>query len=320
MRPNLVCLIRIVEMWAGVSALCVVAFAGGLSPPRSGDMTRSTLDSLRALLANRRLELSTSDTSDSKEFCFEFISVFSPRIGAPSSRILVLRDRDCVAMLVRDLKGNCYAYFTDGLMIAIDHHRPGGFVVMKSGFPQGTFGLDPKSGVGFEWSYYRSAPGHRIMVSFGDVLQYLLRVVSAASYDPHTDSYTLETPRTVSTLALTPPNERGTFLVRDFINKRPDFTMEFSFIDSTAIPAVYAGLVGNTNTITGELYKCGAAIRDLTHKKDDTVVDNAVTEALKVPGDLGRAPEERKAISTLTNVLKLEDDAATRKSTWNSGQ
>jgi len=304
----LACVARVVVIGTVVSASCV-AFAGDLPQAHPSDVTRSALDSLSKLLANGRLELSTTDTSDSKNFCFEFILVPSPKIAMSSNRILVLREQDRVAMLIRDLNGNCYAYLTDGLMVAIDHHKPGGFVIMTAGFPQGTFALVPQIGIDFEWSYFRTAPGHHIMVSFGDVLRYLMKVAEFASYDAKTNSYILETRSNVSRLTLAPSNERGTtFFVKDFINKSPNLTMELSFIDSSKIPPNYVGLSQNVSIITSGLYKSGAPIRDLTHE-DDAVVDNAVTEAFTVPSDLGASPEERTAISRLTNVLMLHGDA-----------
>jgi hypothetical protein len=149
-------------------AICTSGVKSAVEPAqtRPDDATLAAVDSLQHLIASNRLELSTSDTSDSKEFCFEYYQDFPPVNGATPCSILVLRDHKRVAMLIRTLKGDCQAYFSPHFMILVDHRHPGSFVKLTEGFPAATYRMWSKGSDAFVYAYTEESPRPRLPSHF----------------------------------------------------------------------------------------------------------------------------------------------------------
>lgn len=288
---------------------CSVTFGGDTKPASYDTETIAAIESLEHWIANNPLELSTADSSSSKQFCFEFRIAYQPGSDVPPLRILILRDDNRVAMLVRSLDGKCYTYFTDGLMITLDHDHPGGFVMSTVGVPTGDYWLDAQGRIHFDWTYYRPhGDGHRIMVSLHDDLKSLLDLVTKASYDRQSKSYVLKTKQSSAKLTIDPSAAIAVeFFLKEYVGNWAGLTLAFKFIDAKEIPARFHGLIADVAVTKNALTNSGLPIRDVS-KESNSAFTTAVDEAFVVPKDFASDPEDLKATSKLSEILAVPAD------------
>jgi len=253
--------------------------------------TAAALDLLKNVVEHHSLEMSTLPTSIADRFCFEMTINFTANIGQPS-RILIIRDHDKAALLVRTLSGGCYTYCTNGLVLTIDHDHPG-YLMRTTACP--LFLLN-KNENGFQFNCgFDQVAAPTIKLALSNLFAGMISSAKVATYDAASRRFTVQTAHSLSTIELS--HDDSPFPIRSFTHQNKDFTMEFSFLSCGTISRSYAMLV---NPDSFEKSLAGIQIENIA-PADST--PETFSNAATIPSDLGQDPAEQALVTKLTEIL-----------------
>jgi hypothetical protein len=281
---------------SGVMAVLAIwpacALAQSTSTQRSTS-TQTIIDSLRGLVAHSNLELSTTENSASKNFVVELI--ISGVSESRSASILVVRNNDRVAIVVRDYPGGgCRCYITNGLTLVVNHADPGEVLCFKSDFPSLDL-VDQNGEIDFRLAFQTGDAAPKVGIDLGGIITDILKITLDGSFDPKTRAYTLRGSENTCRLFLFPSDLSDPFPVKAL---QIEGFLSFEVYEKEMIPDSITSLFRDPDETL-------SILRSLNVRLNDQVRAPSPENKLlyTIPMDTGEDPKEMSVNLKLCSVV-----------------
>jgi hypothetical protein len=258
---------------------------------------------LQSLSDNAWLELSTLPASSSERFCFEVTmdtgnTEFAKQL--PSCKMLVARDKDRVAVLVRTLTDECCAYATNGLVLAIDHANPGHVFRMRHCNPLFVNQmLFDSPGLLIRCGFHSDDHPPKVMLELNDEIGHMIKRGKSAAWDGDSRSYTMTTAKEKAQFWI---DEADTdYLLKKLaIHVTNGPSMTYSIIDRKSVPADYRSLLNDPSAILNRFSQSNAIFEDIDPKDLNA---EAAAKLFASPDEPAKDPRQKRLFSDFKSAL-----------------
>jgi len=204
-------------------------------------------------LCAQNLRLSTGQDSASNQFAFTFRMNDGNRTGADRFEIVVEREKDRPAALVRSADGLPFFYITDGFAVRLDQSAPGTLFLQNGAeFRFIVEGNAAKGGNDYEFRCQDKTSGNQIVLDLGSTFAVMLSKAKSADVDAASGVITVSSERVREVIRPTAAPAPAFPIDSDVTNVAPGRFVAFAHI-RTSVPPERSILVSKERILAAGL-------------------------------------------------------------------